>query len=206
MPVGPVRHLVRWLESAGCVILEEDFGTARVDGLSQWIDDHPVILINGVAPVDRKRLTLAHELGHLVLHNGLGSIEAEGEATSFAAEFLMPAHVIKPELRPATVGRFRDLKLAWAVSMQALCERAHTLGVLSAEGRTTFYKTMNARGWRMSEPGSDLLAPEAPQLVAAIGDALRGKGLSDAEITSLAGFAEDSVDNPFGRPRRLQAI
>jgi len=207
MPVGPVRHLMRWLESAGCVIFEEDFGTPRVDGLSQWIDDHPVMLINRVVPVDRKRLTLAHELGHLVLHNGVASPDAEHEANEFAAEFLMPAHVIKPDLRPVTLGRLRDLKAVWGVSMQALCERSHSLGVLSAADRTKIYKALGVRGWRTSEPGGDQLAPEEPRLVAAIGDALRDKGLSDREIADLAGFSEQAGDNPFTQPpRRLQAV
>jgi hypothetical protein len=25
MPIGPVLHLIRWLEAAGCIIIEEDF-------------------------------------------------------------------------------------------------------------------------------------------------------------------------------------
>jgi Zn-dependent peptidase ImmA (M78 family) len=207
MPVGPVRHLVRWLEAAGCVIFEEDFGTARVAGLSQWIGDHPVMLINQVAPVDRKRWTLAHELGHLVLHNGLASRETEREADEFAAEFLMPAHVIKPDLRPVTLGRMRDLKLVWSVSMQALCERSYSLNLLSAADRTRFYKAMSSRGWRTAEPDSDQLAPEEPRLVATIGNVLREKGLSDREIAKLAGFADNADDNPFAQPpRRLQAV
>lgn len=207
LPVGPVRHLIRWLEAAGCVILEEDFGTSRIDGLSQWIGDHPVLLLNAAAPVDRKRLTLAHELGHLVLHNGVATEDPEREANEFAAEFLMPAHVIKPDLRPATLGHLRDLKRVWGVSMQALFERAYSLKQVSATDRTSFYKSMNARGWKTTEPDSDLLAPELPQLIAAIGDTLRAKGLSDEEIAELAGFSEDSADNPFARPtRRLQAV
>lgn len=207
LPVGPVRQLTRWLESAGCVILEEDFGTSRIDGLSQWIDDHPVMLINSAMPVDRKRLTLAHELGHLVLHNGLATEDPEREANEFAAEFLMPAHVIKPDLHPVTLGKLRDLKRVWGVSMQALFERAHTLGLVSPGDRTSFYKAMNARGWKTAEPDSDRLAPETPELVTSIGAALRAKGLSDREIAELAGFSEDSPDNPFAVPsRRLQAV
>jgi Zn-dependent peptidase ImmA (M78 family) len=205
MPIGPVRHLTRWLEAAGCVIVEEDFGTSRVDGLSQWVGDHPVLLINSSAPVDRKRLTLAHELGHLVLHNGPASDDPEREANEFAAELLMPAHVIRPDLRTVTLGRLRDLKQVWGVSMQALCERAYSLGVLTAADRTRIYKAMSARGWRRAEPGGELLPPEQPELVAAIGTALRGKGLSDREIAELAGYAEDA--SPFVRPsRRLQPV
>ncbi|EUA33014.1 putative TRANSCRIPTIONAL REGULATORY domain protein [Mycobacterium xenopi 3993] len=59
MPMGPVVNLTRWMEAAGCLVFEEDFGTQRIDGLSQWVDDHPIILINANAAPDRKRLTKA---------------------------------------------------------------------------------------------------------------------------------------------------
>lgn len=207
MPVGPVRGLVRWLEAAGCIIVEEDFGTARIDGMSQWVGDHPVMLINGATPTDRKRLTLAHELGHLVLHNGLSSEELEREANEFAAEFLMPAHVIKADLRPATIGRLRDLKRVWGVSIQALFERAYALRLVTSAERVSFYKSMSTRGWRTVEPDSDQLAPEIPELLSMIGESLRAKGLTNDEIANLAGFAEGSTDNPFARPvRRLKVI
>ena len=62
-------------------------------------DDYPVILINATSPTDRKRLTIAHELGHLVLHSVDVTEELEIEANWFAAEFLMPAEVIRPQLR-----------------------------------------------------------------------------------------------------------
>lgn len=136
MPIGPVRNLTRWLESAGCLVLEEDFGTPRIDGMSQWIDDHPVMLVNSAAPVDRKRLTMAHELGHLVLHNGVVSEDVEREANEFAAEFLMPSHVVRADLYPVTIGRLRDLKSEWGVSMQALYERAYSLGLVTTANRT----------------------------------------------------------------------
>ncbi|EWC61901.1 Zn peptidase with DNA binding [Actinokineospora spheciospongiae] len=206
MPVGPVRNLMRWLESAGCVIFEEDFGTSRVDGLSQWIGNHPVMLINSAVPTDRKRLTLAHELGHLVLHNGLASDDPEREANEFAAQFLMPDHVIKPDLRPPTIGRLVDLKRVWGVSMQALFERAYHLKLASAAERTSFYKAMNARGWKTSEPGSDSLAPEVPELIATLGGALRAKGLTDGEVAELAGYHPAAAEHPFMMRRRLRAV
>lgn len=61
---------------------------------------------------------------------------------------------------------------------------------------------MNARGWKTSEPGGESLQPEKPELVTVIGDSLRAKGLSDPEIAALAGFTEDSTDNPFAQPGR----
>ena len=97
MPSGPVRDLMGWLESAGCLVVAEDFGAmtggGRVDGLSQWVGDWPVMLVNGRAPTDRLRLTLAHELGHLCLHSAELGGDPEDEANAFASEFLMPADV-----------------------------------------------------------------------------------------------------------------
>lgn len=149
MPAGPVRRLAQWLEAAGYLLFGEDFGTGRVDGLSQWVGDHPVILYNDVAPTDRVRLTLAHELGHLVLHAATTSADdVEAEANAFAAEFLIPAEVVRPSLRNLKIGRLLDLKREYGVSMQALVERAYHLDLLSPTQRTSMYKMFSARGWR----------------------------------------------------------
>lgn len=197
MPIGPVRGLTRWLESAGCLIIEEDFGTARVDGLSQWIDDHPVVLINLRAPTDRKRLTLAHEAGHLTLHASEATETMEREASMFAAEMLMPEDTIRPQLRGLTVGKLHDLKREWGVSMQAIIERAHELEMLSASSRQNLYKLLSHYGWRTKEPLSDEIPAEHPTLPGQIGDAMAQKGLSVDEIAEIAGFADADEDHPF---------
>lgn len=208
LPIGAVRSLIRWVESAGCLVIEEDFGTERVDGLSQWVDDHPIILLNRAAPTDRKRLTLAHELGHLCLHTPDVGEDPEGEANRFAAEFLMPAEVIRPQLRNASLGKLLDLKRVWGVSIQALIERAHHLRVITPDRRTSLYKQLSARTWRKQEPGSDDLAPEIPGLAAQIGVALADKGLTPREIAQFTGFNEVSDDNPFlpRGPGRLRVV
>ncbi len=207
MPVGPVRTLIKWLEAAGCVVIEEDFGPTRVDGLSQWIDEYPVILLNLRAPTDRKRLTLAHELGHLCLHSEEVPEDIEKQAATFAAEFLMPATVIRPQLRNLNVGRLLDLKREWAVSMQAIIERAYELKALSKAQRTNLYKSLSYRGWRTAEPLSDQLVPERASLPQDIGNALAARGLTEREIANLVGIADPESDYPF-RPAgpRLRAV
>jgi Zn-dependent peptidase ImmA (M78 family) len=207
MPVGPVRGLIQWLEAAGCLVIEEDFGNARVDGMSQWIDDHPIILINRRAPVDRKRLTLAHELGHLCLHSVDISDDVETDANAFAAEFLMPGEVIRPQLRNLKIGRLLDLKREWSVSMQALLERAYQEGQVSTAQRSNLYKSFSARGWRTAEPLSEQLSPEQPNLPAAIGEALADKGLTEEEVADLAGFASPERNDLFPTPQpRLRRV
>lgn len=202
MPIGPVRNLIRWVESAGVIVVEEDFGTHRIDGMSQWAGDYAVIVLNGALPTDRKRLTVAHELGHLVLHSQYVDPDVEEQANQFAAEFLMPAHVIGPQLTNLTLGKLSDLKREWGVSMQAIFERAYRMGKVTADDRQRFYRQMNSRGWKTREPGSDLLSPEAPELAASIGRQLDKTGLTQLEIRQLIGVRGDSR-TPFDVPGRL---
>jgi len=206
MPAGSVRHLAQWLEAAGCVLIAEDFGTRRVDGLSQWVGDHPVILFNDAAPPDRVRLALAHELGHLVLHAAAMSVDdVEAEANAFAAEFLMPTEVVRPSLRNLKIGRLIDLKREYGVSMQALVERAYHLDLLSPTQRTSMYKMFSVKGWRIREPASEDIAPERPALASSIGRDLSRRGLSAQEVASIAGFSEPSSNKLF-RHSGLQAV
>ena len=197
MPAGPVPRLVVWMEAAGCLIIDEHFGTPRVDALSQWVDDSPIVLLNADAPTDRRRLTLAHELGHLCLHSVDVTEDVESDATAFAAEFLMPAETIRPQLRNLTLGKLHDLKRQWGVSMQALIERAHQLGTLGAQERTNFYKRFSARGWRIQEPLSNELPPECPSLLDRIARTLLDRGLTRSEIATLAGIDPSTKNSPF---------
>lgn len=206
MPIGPIKNLTRWVEAAGIFVVEEDFGTHRIDGMSQWAGEHAVIILNASIPVDRKRLTVAHELGHLVLHATYMDADVEEQANQFAAEFLMPQHVIEPELVNLTLGKLSDMKLEWGVSMQAIFERAYRLGKATGEDRQRFYRQMNSRGWKTREPGSDLLSAETPELAMSIGRTLDNSGLTDGEIRQLIGIGTHSESIFRERGRALRAL
>ena len=208
MPIGPVRRLLAWLEAAGCVVIHEPFPTRRVDGLSQWIGDHPVIMLNADSPVDRLRLTAAHELGHLCLHANGPEGDVEGDANAFAAEYLMPAVVIEDQLRRPSLGALVDLKRQWGVSMQALVERAASLGTIDSRARSNLYKQLSARGWRTREPAGEDIVPEQAELTTAIADSLHGRGLDDEEVAAITGFANPEANDLFvgSHVRRLKAV
>ena len=184
-----MRNLYRWLESAGCIIIEESFDSPRVDGLSQWVDGIPLIFLNRDVPTDRKRLTAAIELGHLVLHRNDMGADPEEEANAFAAELLMPLDVIKPQLRNLDIRRLPGLKLQWGVSMAALVERSFRAGLMTKDQRTRTYRRFSMLGYRKVEPGSDQIPPEIPTLTTAIHEALLAKGLKSHEVAAIAGFA-----------------
>ncbi|WP_324190204.1 helix-turn-helix domain-containing protein [Nocardia cyriacigeorgica] len=199
MPIGPVRNLTRWIESAGILVIEEDFGTHRIDGMSQWASKYPVIAVNVRHTPDRRRITLAHELGHLVLHSNYASRTMEQQADEFAAELLMPEHVIKRDLtaKPLKTARLVDLKAVWGVSMQALYERAFGLGIVKPDERQRFYRYLNAQGWKTNEPYPDLVVEERPELATSIVEAMHTRGLDRTEIASLTGLAGAADSDPF---------
>lgn len=114
MPSGPVRSVSSWMETAGVLVIERDFGSsARVDGLSQWVDGHPLVMVNASAPTDRLRFTLAHELGHLVLHSSYAQNDMEDAANAFASEFLLPEVEVRVPLRGLTLSKALQLKPHW---------------------------------------------------------------------------------------------
>jgi len=203
MPAGPIRQLTPWLEAAGCVVIVKDFQNKRVDGLSQWAGPVPVMLINDSMPTDRRRLTMAHELGHLVMHNSAMGLDedVEDQANAFAAEFLMPADFIRPSLRNLKTGQLAGLKAQYGVSMQAIVERAYRFGYLTPTQRTSTYKMFSARGWRTEEPGSATLPPERPRLLSTVAEDLTRTGHTARDIAAIAGYATPESNTLLAVPR-----
>ena len=155
VPPGPIFNLTEILERRGCVVIAHDFKSRRIDGFSQNTGVGPCFIhINVDLPPDRSRWTLAHELGHAVMH--MDSIKdpklAEDQANLFAAEFLTPAHEIRHMLDGLTFPKLAGLKRKWKVSMQALIMRAFDLGSISARQRATMFKSLTAAGYRTREP------------------------------------------------------
>lgn len=164
LPPGPIKKLIPLVENAGCLIVVIDFDTRKIDGCSGFIDNVPVIFINANLPAARQKLTIAHELGHLIMHR-FPCEDAEDQAFLFAAELLMPGDEITPMLRPLSFDRLAKLKLHWGCSMQALIKRAEGLGVISASNARYYWAKLNQSGYRENEPYDNELVPETPTLM-----------------------------------------
>jgi Zn-dependent peptidase ImmA (M78 family)/DNA-binding XRE family transcriptional regulator len=155
LPRGPVPNMVDLIESAGGIVVHCDFGSDLIDAMSQRIDGMPVLFfVNTNAPADRIRYTLAHELGHMVLHTTtLRNADAmEDEADAFAGAFLLPAEEIKPQMRMFDLRHLANLKLHWKVSMAAISVRAERLNLITPYQSKKFWTEMNQSGYRVREP------------------------------------------------------
>jgi hypothetical protein len=63
VPEGPIRNLTTLIESAGGIVVMEDFGTRKLFGMSCWTTrGHPLFFLNSTIPTDRKstRLNSSH--------------------------------------------------------------------------------------------------------------------------------------------------
>jgi len=152
VPKGPIENLTRLIENFGGVIIEIDFETMQVDGFGILFNElPPVIFINKTIPGDRIRFTLAHELGHIVMHS-FPTETMEVEANHFANEFLMPTNEIKPFLTNLSLPKLADLKRYWKVSMAAIIEKAYHLNQITERKRRFLYTQMGKAGYRRKEP------------------------------------------------------
>ena len=152
LPFGPVRNLVQAIESSGGIVVRYPFGTRKLDAVSQWPrETPPIFLINDAIPTDRMRWTLAHELGHVLMHF-TPTLEMEDEADRFASEFLMPEAEIGSQLDGLTLQIAAELKPYWKVSIQAIIRRAFQLGRITASRYKSLFIQLSKLGYRKSEP------------------------------------------------------
>lgn len=169
-PNGPFPNLVQAVEATGTPVILTDLGHEKLRAMSiAGIkgDNAHVIALNSRLPASAQRFALAHEVGHLVMHDGVSTSDMEKEADDFASALLMPAADISPQLRNV---RFRDLgelKRRWRVSLAALIYRAHSLGLITERHYRTLNMDLNALpNGRKREPGE--FEPEKPELVRSV--------------------------------------
>jgi len=119
----------------------------EISGLTLAIEDRVCIGVNQEHPNVRQRFSIAHEIGHVVLHVAqpkgreayvnveMNDVEAgklwamegykqeyseEREANWFAADLLMPSHLLREDYERGRTSNLHTLARAYDVSQQAL--------------------------------------------------------------------------------------
>lgn len=187
IPAGPLHNLTSYVERAGIFVFHSDLDKIDVDGLSLRLTGlPPIIVLNRQLPADRMRFTLAHELGHLVMHL-IPTPEMEKEANAFASGILLP----QDDLRPYFRGRRIDiqmlarLKPEWRVSMAALLYAADELGYIGPGQKQLLWKKFSSMGYRRAEP---------PELDFPIETTTLDKELIEAHLKGLHYTLDDLAD------------
>lgn len=209
LPPGPVRDVVQIVEKSGGVVSLCRFNTQHIDGFSKRIAHLPAMFfLNVDMQSDRNRWTLAHEIGHMVMHHGAPEPTNEQEANEFASEFLTPEQEIRAQLRNLTIDKLASLKQYWKVSMQALVMRAHGLGLLTDRQRRSWFMRFSSLGYRKREPAELDPPREEPFLVKALVRFHKDNlGYSDEDLMKMLGINTYEYRQWYGeRPTGLTLV
>lgn len=166
IPSGPISDLTAIAELAGCVVIHSYMNGSSVSGVTISVPGMPpIILLNQDQPADRMRFTLAHELGHLVLHR-FPNPNMEQEANAFASAFLMPSNDMKIALSGRIdLRRLAALKPEWRVSMQGLLYRAQTLDLIAKSEAGWLWRQFSSLRIKLREPPELDFPTEIPSVM-----------------------------------------
>lgn len=170
---GPISHMVRVVERAGAVVTLFQDTSTEVDALS-ITSRRPVIVRNEAKQSPfRLRFDIAHELGHLVLHEGqvTGDRKTESEANRFASAFLIPRSTFLKAF-PRRGSRLdwigiSKMKMDFQVSKAAIVYRARSLGLIDDyqyRGAVIYLKN---QGEGITEKEDPYCIREQPETIAA---------------------------------------
>ena len=143
----PIENIVYLAEANGLIVTDFATSTGDVDAFSHKIvygqdETYLIGYSQNKKTAARIHFDIAHELGHILLHNwkeDLESIEKEDfkdieqEAHSFAAAFLLPEKEFAEEVKPyaTNLAYYVELKKRWKVSIAAMVRRAKDLGIIT---------------------------------------------------------------------------
>ena len=176
----------------------------RLDGCVLKSDrGDKAIAFNTCAPVDRQRFTLAHELGHLVMGEGLD----ESVTNRFAAAFLMPGDLVIAEferlegqgieLRP--MGAWLALKRKFGCSIAALNVRCFELGILDKDSYARNWVRLSYLGWHKNEPDGELEAPQYGRYADLCFEGWRRGLITRSKLSELLGGELDLGEIPWSQ-------
>lgn len=167
IPRGPISDLTLFAERAGIIVYHSPLGGAAVSGITFAAPGMPpLVMLNSDQPADRMRFTLAHEIGHLVMHR-FPTPSMEEEANAFASALLMPASDIRPYFKGKRVdlALLAALKPEWRVAMQALLMRASGLSMITKNQSQYLWKQISMRRLRLREPPELDFPHEKPTVI-----------------------------------------
>lgn len=163
--VDAIPNMTALLEEQGIkvVLIDLPDGVSGLTCVVRQSDNQAnlsVVVVNVGHSLERRRLTLAHELGHRIIDDE-SPVDHEKAANAFAGAFLMPkAHLVKETGESRNALGYQELvqlKRQYRVSAAALLVRLKKIGVIDEQTLSYAFQTY-AKGWRFVEP--DPIEPE----------------------------------------------
>lgn len=181
----PIENLVYLLEKNGIVISSSEINCEKADACSEINRGVPIIFLDkGLKSACRIRFSLAHELGHILMHgyitkddlkNKITLDRIEHEANRFASAFLLPADSFIQDIRSMSLTYFIALKSKWKASIAAMIYRCQDLNLLDDDQVLMLRKQISYKKWIKAEPLDDEIKIERPKLIKSAAELLFNK-------------------------------
>jgi Zn-dependent peptidase ImmA (M78 family)/transcriptional regulator with XRE-family HTH domain len=208
--IDPIPNLSELLEERGIKVLSVDL--TDIDGLTAKVrrksgEPIPVIVVMRNIWSERKRFTLAHELGHMLMDIRPGT-DAEKAANRFAGAFLMPAEALWREIgKQRTVislGELLRLKELFGASFQAIVYRCRDLGIINDASYRRLFQIFNDKGWRKPpyrEPGAIMPSAEEPRRMERLCFRALAEGvISESKAAEVLGISVRDLTQRMDQP------
>jgi len=227
---GPILNMVSLLEENGVVLSTVKVTDKKIDAFTQPHNKNIfcVIIEDTKHSMVRRNFTLAHELGHILMHSSASFDELEKEAKKriedeanlFAASFLLPRNAFIQDLRdPHDLDFYIYLKRKWHVSILAMIMRARSLRLIDEKSYMSLIKKYNYRRYRLNEPLDDIITIKKPVLFEQSLRLLLDSGhltidalMSNMALQGLAMSEKDIIDffalendffTPYSQPKNM---
>lgn len=178
--IKPIDNIIPIVEQHGIIVTSFNTSTDDVDAFSKYVEigENPTYIIaysKNKESASRKHFDIAHELGHICLHEWSEDIEEiskedfkkkEKEANEFASAFLLPKESFSKDVLAGdkSLPYYKLLKKKWKVSIGAMLYRSLSLNLITREEYQDLIRTMQRRGQVKTEPLDDVLITAEPSL------------------------------------------
>lgn len=171
--LAPIGSMTRLAENLGAVVTTFSGVSKEIDALSVSVERPFIVRNTAKESACRQRFDIAHELGHLVMHEGIvtGDRVTENQANRFASALLLP-RTMMAKLFPRPNGTrldwkgMREFKLTWKVSKAAILYRAKQLDLITESQYKTGVITLKKYGESNGEKEDYLISQEPPEMLA----------------------------------------
>ncbi|UGB34521.1 ImmA/IrrE family metallo-endopeptidase [Microbacterium sp. cx-55] len=211
LPDGPVKHLVATAEAHGVVVVVRPLSEVQsVDAFSAVIVERPIIITTPrrTANVFRHRFSIAHEIGHLLMHadSAEQSAAIEREANEFAAAFLTPAAAMDAVLpQRINVASLDRIGRTWGVSSKSLVRRMVERGRVTESSARRAYQRLAVDYDPEADPTS-AYPGEVPTLLQKAAELATEHGTNAPAIAELLRLPVAQVRDLLGEPDRRPVL
>lgn len=206
---APVKDICALFETNGIFIYPWDCPYDDFDGVSLITDrGFRLVIINENRSSDRIRWTLAHEMGHSLMHENVTDFinenrDKEKEANEFAGEFLMPENETRRAFTDIRMSQLGAFKSYWLTSMASIVERAKRFGCISNDKYTSLRCEFSRNRWNRKEPISVYI--DKPMVFSEIYNLITNNlGYTQSSMSGYTGLPLDVLNEILGASKIIK--